>query len=1252
MKRNLNILLVGFISLILMLSACEKDKLKDISEETQNGIQLLYEDGEIMPVTPDVILPEGSNVSVEDVKVSSMISDGAEVIFSEVPTLVLGEDANGNTLLLAYAIPKTENTESKSGTLKTAPSNLELSIKSSAVALVMMRIGAVDPQSRTQLVEEIVKHSAFPALVDEMEQQFVQKPSFLDEVMNHETIVAAVRSISKDVFDAYILELQASSKSAVQRLKSSDTKKLKLSGAIDNFWRWSPWKSEEPWYWYGDANALDVTLPPFLAKSLKSNIEDEEKRFAIGNPTNINYIADIYEADTDKFLDYRYVGRNSTFIQKTVNSYAAQTPILTDVNFDEFEEDKVYKISIKKCLTQDLEKYYHWGCLGSHVFHVAESALNIVADGGPLGIVAEVFTSKHSVQIIVGAAEASLSSVNVGDFASASNIASLLETCVTILADEGVSLLLKDKIKSKSKDIVKKSVTKLTAKLTNPAGWALMAFEAVNDFVPLSVSLVSAPAKVDYYVNWSNGTVSEEYTPLSLKLTSPDDLAKFNESSVTLSWESTGNSFDVYWGTEEPLVEIASGITTKQFIKEDLTAGQTYFWKIIAHDDFGIDIESEVRSFSFVDNTGAPELLAFYPLTTDAKDYSGNGHDGTPYGGLSFGSAGASFDGINDRILLDNSLIPQNNYTVSMVIKADVTNEATYHDYLFFAGTSSTYMRIALRNDKLLFSKTDNSQQYLDIETPFSDISNNHFLTLTFKDNVLKAYIDGVFLSDENIATLGINSKGIAIGGHASDNNYSFNGYIKNVSVYNSALSDTQVTELHNNNGVPEGITLPNTDNGEVNLTNGLVAYYLFNGNANDVSGNNYDGDLGAGAQFSEGSDSGHLDINSQTDSYVAINNEILDKAQDFSVSAIVKINNTNKWHSFLSGANPQRDNEFHLGYSMDERNGWYLIIGNTLHTFDASNYQLNDMVFHHITVTRSGDKANLFIDGEKMGNSITVSDKILEIPSGGLFVGQDQDCVGGCFVGSESFNGSISKLRIYNRSINENEVTKLSNELPTSNNEINLTAGLVAYYPFNGNANDESGNGNDGVVNGASLTQDRKGNTNSAYSFDGVDDYIEIPHSDEFNLTEFTLIAWCRISETGEHGARLIHKWNNNSSWNTYNYGLGLGSNGYGIVGFKNLQPNVQGFGIEGNTNNNDNSWHQIIGCVKGGEFIKIYVDGVLEESNEITAVPEHANSPIRIGKTEDSINWYGCPKGDIDNIRIYNRVLNAAEIQMLYEQ
>ena len=74
---------------------------------------------------------------------------------------------------------------------------------------------------------------------------------------------------------------------------------------------------------------------------------------------------------------------------------------------------------------------------------------------------------------------------------------------------------------------------------------------------------------------------------------------------------------------------------------------------------------------------------------------------------------------------------------------------------------------------------------------------------------------------------------------------------------------------------------------------------------------------------------------------------------------------------------------------------------------------------------------------------------------------------------------------------------------------QINLDSGLVGYYPFNGNAHDESGFGYNGVVNGAVLTTDRFGHSNSAYYFDGLNDFIEVANTNgHFNLQYVTASA------------------------------------------------------------------------------------------------------------------------------------------------
>jgi hypothetical protein len=97
------------------------------------------------------------------------------------------------------------------------------------------------------------------------------------------------------------------------------------------------------------------------------------------------------------------------------------------------------------------------------------------------------------------------------------------------------------------------------------------------------------------------------------------------------------------------------------------------------------------------------------------------------------------------------------------------------------------------------------------------------------------------------------------------------------------------------------------------------------------------------------------------------------------------------------------------------------------------------------------------------------------------------------------------------------------------------IESGLVAYYPFNGNANDESGNGNDGNVTGATLTSDGLGNPSGAYSFDGMDDYIRVPDDDSLDLSDgLTIMAWIKSDDTS--GARVIvSKWNDNTSDRSY---------------------------------------------------------------------------------------------------------------------
>jgi hypothetical protein len=79
-------------------------------------------------------------------------------------------------------------------------------------------------------------------------------------------------------------------------------------------------------------------------------------------------------------------------------------------------------------------------------------------------------------------------------------------------------------------------------------------------------------------------------------------------------------------------------------------------------------------------------------------------------------------------------------------------------------------------------------------------------------------------------------------------------------------------------------------------------------------------------------------------------------------------------------------------------------------------------------------------------------------------------------------------------------------------------TNGLVGWWPFNGNANDESGNGNNGTVSGATLTSDRFGNSNKAYSFNGLNDFIQSDTISYLNLSINSISTWIYAPSFSDH--------------------------------------------------------------------------------------------------------------------------------------
>jgi hypothetical protein len=200
-------------------------------------------------------------------------------------------------------------------------------------------------------------------------------------------------------------------------------------------------------------------------------------------------------------------------------------------------------------------------------------------------------------------------------------------------------------------------------------------------------------------------------------------------------------------------------------------------------------------------------------------------------------------------------------------------------------------------------------------------------------------------------------------------------------------------------------------------------------------------------------------------------------------------------------------------------------------------------------------------------------------------------------------------------------------------------SSGLVGWWPFNGNANDESGSGNNGVVTGATLATDRFGVSNKAYSFNGLNQSISVNHSASLNFSNtYSIDYW-------------VNNYNSTGGW----YSTISKDNWWANSGFVYFIQSSQLFIVNcGNSTNYAttipvNSWSKITVVYSKGTII-FYLNGVMvfsenqsygAGSESMTFGARHFNNGLGLD------NFFN---GKIDDIAIYNRALTQVEITDLY--
>jgi hypothetical protein len=233
------------------------------------------------------------------------------------------------------------------------------------------------------------------------------------------------------------------------------------------------------------------------------------------------------------------------------------------------------------------------------------------------------------------------------------------------------------------------------------------------------------------------------------------------------------------------------------------------------------------------------------------------------------------------------------------------------------------------------------------------------------------------------------------------------------------------------------------------------------------------------------------------------------------------------------------------------------------------------------------------------------------------------------------------------------------------------LTEGLLAYYPFSGNADDATGNGHNGVVTDAVLTTNRFGQANSAYAFDGTNSMIVVSNSADLQpLQDFSVSVWAVVVKTPvpPYQSPLLSKGSSSfvsgdREWSLeiepFNNGTAppLPTNGWWLT-FQAPYLNTPRVSIPTNT------WFQAVFTFQGTSWNNqnqvstgtwhFYFNGLLANSGIDSISENNDPDPFVMGASR-GFNSAGYPyhfDGLLDDIRIYDRALSSNEVQQLYTE
>ncbi|NUN08494.1 MAG: VCBS repeat-containing protein [Ignavibacteriaceae bacterium] len=680
-------------------------------------------------------------------------------------------------------------------------------------------------------------------------------------------------------------------------------------------------------------------------------------------------------------------------------------------------------------------------------------------------------------------------------------------------------------------------------------------------------------------------------------------------------------------------------------------------------------------------------LVASYPFNGNANDESGNGNNGTVNGATltsdRFGKQNSAyyFNGIDEPIRASNSASLNPNY---LSIAAWVYYEgASYNGHIVSKGLDEYDLFVETSVGSGIGGHINNNSIKSNVV-----LQNNvwRFLCLVKSNDSVSLFQDAIKIKSIPLTgTIMSNSFDLFIGRQPGESNSKFKGKVDDVRIYNRPLSQSEVDSLYYEGGygsisyggktyhtinigtqtwLKENLDIGNMIEGSQNASNNsIIEKYCFdNTPANcDTYGGFYQ--WSEAMQYAAGEGSQGIcpfgwHIPTQADFQVLIN-----YVNNSSNALLLNASNTSGFSAYLAGMKISSGGFQNLNSAA---HFWSSKVGEPGYAYGMYLYQDANI---GSGPTIQGHGYNIRCIKNETQNISVVS------PNGGenKVVGT-QDTIKWTSTGVTNVkielttnNGTNWSTVVASAPANTGKyvwtvpntvsaicrirISDAANSAIYDTSDVNfkiiLPGGLVAYYPFNGNANDESGNGNNGTVNGASLTADRFGNGNKSYNFTNTSDYIQVADGPTFDFTatkQLSVGVWVKLNSASN--GYVIDKFgtggseDDDFSCNIYNGIIQFSVNGPGV--FK---------GVESNTVLTTGKWYFVLLKWDGiNAKQSIYINGI-KDAEITTPVLQinNTNTALRIGKPAHPASSI---IGLIDDIRIYNRAITQDEVDSLYRE